>query len=110
MLFIYVILSFFTLLFLLIYFIVESYTFQVVHPGWLDMRMPHSDWSVELRLILALGRALRTGEMDWSEADLSVPVNDVFEGVKSLLKGNCLAAAVVSFSFFVPCCTTDDFF
>lgn len=40
-----------------------------ISPGWLDVRLPHLGLVVELELVLALGRALRTGKVTWSNVD-----------------------------------------
>uniref|UniRef100_A0A0N5AS00 Protein zwilch n=1 Tax=Syphacia muris TaxID=451379 RepID=A0A0N5AS00_9BILA len=58
----------------------------VVYPGWLDSRVPYSDWSSELRLILSLSRALRTRKLDWSETNTNVEPSEIYDRVKRLLK------------------------
>ncbi|VDM48020.1 unnamed protein product [Toxocara canis] len=40
--------------------------------GWLDRRLPYSEWSQELCILLALGNALRTGTMSWQPIDPNV--------------------------------------
>lgn len=58
----------------------------LVFPGWLDCRMPLQELASELRLLLALGRALRTGSMDWSEAKVGVPPEKLASDIRVLLK------------------------
>ncbi|VDK57821.1 unnamed protein product [Anisakis simplex] len=58
-----------------------------VSAGWLDKRMPYSEWSQELCILLALGNALRTGTMKWQPIDASVTTEKLKHSLKALLEG-----------------------
>uniref|UniRef100_A0A915ASB0 Protein zwilch n=1 Tax=Parascaris univalens TaxID=6257 RepID=A0A915ASB0_PARUN len=54
--------------------------------GWLDKRLPYTEWSNELCIILALGSALRTGTMNWQPIDPTITSHQLNASVKALLE------------------------
>ncbi|KHN87994.1 Protein zwilch -like protein [Toxocara canis] len=61
--------------------------------GWLDRRLPYSEWSQELCILLALGNALRTGTMSWQPIDPNVTSEQLNASVKALLEEEQLGQA-----------------